>query len=160
MISGGPVSGTATVIATTEDGQGTISLSMDDLMQYAQPVPDSVIQDNENGGLEDKLTAGATTKFVQLNMDEFTSTKNQESLQNSGDVDHNDSGEFPDLLDSESNLESLSFATATAVRSGPKSDSLKVHEDQVICLHFVEIKLCLSTAYTVITFGYFSRNPD
>ena len=135
MVPGGSVSGgTATVIATTEDGQGTISLSMDDLMQYAQPVPDSVIHDSENGGLEDKLTAGATTKFVQLNMDEFTSTKNHESLQNSvisGNVDHNDSGEFPDLLDSESNLESLSFATATAVRSGPKSDSLKVHEDQV-----------------------------
>ena len=130
------------MIATTEDGQGTISLSMDDLMQYAQPVPDSVIHDSETGsggGLEDKLTAGATTKFVQLNMDEFTSTKNHESLQNSvigGDVDHNDSGEFPDLLDSESNLESLSFATATAVQSGPKSDSLKVHEDQVISRFF------------------------
>lgn len=49
--------------------QATISLSMDDLMQYAQPVPDNVI--HEENGLEDKLTAGRT-KFVPLNMDEFT----------------------------------------------------------------------------------------
>ena len=52
-----------------QDDQATISLSMDDLMQYAQPVPDNVI--HEENGLEDKLTAGRT-KFVPLNMDEFT----------------------------------------------------------------------------------------
>ena len=138
----------STAVATTDDGHGTISLSMDDLMQYAQPVPDSVIHD-ENG-LEDKLTAGATTKFVQLNMDEFNVNVGQAGQGSSigsmglhhNDIDdhddhvgqlHNDSGEFPDLLDSESNLESLSFASA----SRPKS--LKVHEDQESGLTFATL---------------------
>ena len=53
-----------------QDDQATISLSMDDLMQYAQPVPDNVI--HEENGLEDKLTGSGRTKFVPLNMDEFT----------------------------------------------------------------------------------------
>ena len=148
----------STAVATTDDGHGTISLSMDDLMQYAQPVPDSVIHD-ENG-LEDKLTAGATTKFVQLNMDEFNVKHEDTGAAGVGvgqacqgssigmglhhnDIDdddddhvgqlHNDSGEFPDLLDSESNLESLSFASA----SRPKS--LKVHEDQESGLTFATL---------------------
>ena len=136
----------STAVATTDDGHGTISLSMDDLMQYAQPVPDSVIHD-ENG-LEDKLTAGAcTTKFVQLNMDEFTVKNNSEvtaasaqghsSTVHHEDQLHNDSGEFPDLLDSESNLESLSFASASRPKSS--SDSLKVHEDQESGLTFATL---------------------
>ena len=121
--------------ASAEDDQATISLSMDDLMQYAQPVPDNVI--HEENGLEDKLTAGATTKYVPLNMDEFIKTdsmgsggpgghlsKTSESLPMGGPDAHNDSGEFPDLLDSESNLESLSYAATR-----PKSEALKVHED-------------------------------
>ena len=50
-----------------DDQSNTISLSMDDLMQYAQPVPDNVI--TEENGLEDKIAGGsATTKFVTLGM--------------------------------------------------------------------------------------------
>ena len=98
---------------TEEDQNATISLSMDDLMQYAQPVPDNVI--TEENGLEDKLGGGSEAKFVTLNMDEFIQQGQPQPPQPvatkvpdiSGDL-QNDSGEFPDLLDSESNLESLS----------------------------------------------------
>ena len=147
--------------AGNDDDQATISLSMDDLMQYAQPVPDSVI--HEENGLEDKLTAGATTKFVPLNMDEFTGGSGGGAVSSSGSgtttgsmllsnktvveslggmsthgslgdhVDlHNDSGEFPDLLDSESNLESLSTFAGSGART-------KVDEDQESGLTFATL---------------------
>ena len=55
------------IIGSEDDQSNTISLSMDDLMQYAQPVPDNVI--TEENGLEDKIAGGsATTKFVTLGM--------------------------------------------------------------------------------------------
>ena len=51
---------TITVFFPIDEDQATISLSMDDLMQYAQPVPDNVI--TEENGLEDKLSGGSGTK--------------------------------------------------------------------------------------------------
>jgi hypothetical protein len=133
-----------------DDGQqATISLSMDDLMQYAQPVPDNVIHDDQNNGLEDKLAEGAT-KFVPLNMDEFIVNAHQhEQAQHNkqnehhhhhevitGDLHANDSGEFPDLLDSESNLESLSSVNlVTATRSKPDA----LHEDHESGLTFATL---------------------
>lgn len=60
----------------------------------------------------------------------------------SGDL-HNDSGEFPDLLDSESNLESLS---SYAVSSRPSKSGL--HEDQESGLTFATLSgVCNFTKY-------------
>ena len=122
-------------------------------MQYAQPVPDNVI--TEENGLEDKIAGGsATTKFVTLGMDEFIQHEQGQQQHHqpaqhhqplvaskslpsgsmpdiSGDL-NNDSGEFPDLLDSESNLESLS-SYASSRPSKP------VHEDQESGLTFATL---------------------
>jgi len=157
VLPGGGVSVVGPPGQGSEDDQSnTISLSMDDLMQYAQPVPDNVI--TEENGLEDKIAGGsATTKFVTLGMDEFIQHESQHGQQQpaqhhqplvaskslplsgsdipdiSGDL-HNDSGEFPDLLDSESNLESLS---SYAVSSRPSKSGL--HEDQESGLTFATL---------------------
>ena len=112
-------------------------------MQYAQPVPDNVI--TEENGLEDKLSGGSgTTKFVTLDMDEFIQPEQgQQAIASkslpvapmpeliSGDL-NNDSGEFPDLLDSESNLESLSNYASSR-------PSKPVHEDQESGLTFATL---------------------
>ncbi len=125
------ISGVTVQQQAVEDPQaGTISLSMDDLMQYAQPA-DNVIADDS--GLEAKLAEGAS-KFVPLNMDEFMqSSEKQTANQSSSTADnvsaHNDSGEFPDLLDSESNLESLSSSIHQPSKVNGPSGSSTVHED-------------------------------
>ena len=69
----------------------------------------------EQPEFEDSLTDGTTTKFVPVCMDEFLRAdggdpRNNPSLRGvpghnkDPESSHNDSGEFPDLLDSESNL--------------------------------------------------------
>jgi hypothetical protein len=55
----------------------------------------------ESPEFEDSLTDGAATKFVPVCMDEFNPAG---MLTKEPEPGHNDSGEFPDLLDSESNL--------------------------------------------------------
>ena len=92
---------------------GTISLSVDDLMQYAQP---TTSYEQQAADLEERLTEGASTT-VPVGMDEFMMPEPQPQLVKSpnsltltpkgrqGESDdadpHNDSGEFPDLLDSD-----------------------------------------------------------
>ena len=92
---------------------GTISLSVDDLMQYAQP---TTSYEQQAADLEERLTEGASTT-VPVGMDEFMMPEPQPQLVKSpnsltltpkgrqGETDdadpHNDSGEFPDLLDSD-----------------------------------------------------------
>jgi len=77
------------------------SLSFDDVIQYAQPMP-PIIQD---GGEIEEIP----TKYVPVGMDEFFKSNNDQpsSPPKDSEVCQNDSGEFPDLLDSESNLSSL-----------------------------------------------------
>ena len=91
-------------------GGGTISLSVDDLMQYAQPAS----YEQQAADLEERLTEGASTT-VPVGMDEFMMPEprcqsarspscHALSKQQKGESDddpHNDSGEFPDLLDSD-----------------------------------------------------------
>jgi hypothetical protein len=70
-------------------------------MQYAQPIP-TIIQEGPD-------TEEIPTKYVPVGMDEFFRSDNNQSRSPPKDAEqgHNDSGEFPDLLDSESNLSSL-----------------------------------------------------
>ena len=60
--------------------------------------------------IQDKFTEGAP-KIVPLGMDEFITGRRKESLEDDLKEDcksvHNDSGEFPDLLDSENSLATL-----------------------------------------------------
>lgn len=69
-------------------------------MQYAQPIP-TIIQE----GTDEEIP----TKYVPVGMDEFFRSDNNQSRSppKEAEVGQNDSGEFPDLLDSESNLSSL-----------------------------------------------------
>ena len=101
--------GAAAAVADAGSG-GTISLSVDDLMQYAQPAS----YEQQAADLEERLTEGASTT-VPVGMDEFMMPEPQTRLvkspnsltlpkQQKGENEadpHNDSGEFPDLLDSD-----------------------------------------------------------
>ena len=102
--------GGGAVVDAGGGGGGTISLSVDDLMQYAQPAS----YEQQAADLEERLTEGASTT-VPVGMDEFMMPEPQTQLVKSpnsltlpkqqkgeNEVDpHNDSGEFPDLLDSD-----------------------------------------------------------
>ena len=106
----GDSAGGAVVDAAGGGGGGTISLSVDDLMQYAQPAS----YEQQAADLEERLTEGASTT-VPVGMDEFMMPEPRSqsarspvchalSKQQKGESDddpHNDSGEFPDLLDSD-----------------------------------------------------------
>lgn len=100
-------------VADSAGGGGTISLSVDDLMQYAQPTTASYEQ--QAADLEERLTEGASTT-VPVGMDEFMMPEPRTQIvkspnssltlpkQQKGEIEsdpHNDSGEFPDLLDSD-----------------------------------------------------------
>ena len=102
---------------------GTISLSVDDLMQYAQPAS----YEQQAADLEERLAEGASTT-VPVGMDEFMmpeprtpparspdspSLPKQEKGEEEGDP-HNDSGEFPDLLDSDIDYNKFSARAGSA----------------------------------------------
>ncbi len=95
----------------------TISLSMDDLMQYgtpnasatAVPAASTSLIHEHHANLEERLTETATAT-LPVSLDEFAEGASPATVgrarQGGGGRRsvHNDSGEFPDLLDSDSNL--------------------------------------------------------
>ena len=93
---------------------GVISLSVDDLYQYsvAQTSVDNPPAQQENVDIHDKLSEGAA-KIVPLGMDEFMAVNDMEKVKQLAPVKpekktvHNDSGDFPDLLDSDHSLATL-----------------------------------------------------
>ena len=93
---------------------GVISLSVDDLYQYsvAQTNVDNPPPPQENVDIHDKLSEGAA-KIVPLGMDEFMAVNDMEKVKQLAPVKsekktiHNDSGDFPDLLDSDHSLATL-----------------------------------------------------
>ena len=92
--------------------QATISLSVDDLMQYAQPMPRSAVK-GQHPELEERYAEVTSNKILPVSMEEFVSENLDKTQPSSKDHDasnnpHNDSGEFPDLLDCGSNLASIS----------------------------------------------------
>ena len=110
---------TVTVLA-----QDTISLSMDELMQYATPAPNasssSTLIHEHHADLEERLTETATTT-LPVGMDEFNMAANvapsatpSKLPDPSGNLKErpdprNDSGDFPDLLDSENDIADLEY---------------------------------------------------
>ena len=104
---------------------GMISLSVDDLYQYSVAQADTV---QENVDIHDKLSEGAS-KIVPLGMDEFmtgSDSSNVKVLPSLGDeqkvtlttpvklekkLEKSENREFPDLLDSDTGLASLSHPT-------------------------------------------------
>ena len=91
--------------------QATISLSVDDLMQYAQPMPRTAVKGHPE--LEERYADVTNNKILPVSMEEFASENLGKTQSGSKEHDasnnpHNDSGEFPDLLDCGSNLASIS----------------------------------------------------
>ena len=85
----------------------------------------------ESPEFEDSLTDGASaTKFVPVCMDEFNPAS---MMPKDPETSHNDSGEFPDLLDSESNL-SMDYSKFGTVKyqvaPNPQSSPALMQEDE------------------------------
>ena len=99
-------------IANDPEEEATISLSVDDLMQYAQPMPGTAVKGHPE--LEERYAEVTNNKFLPVSMEEFVGQANScKKVPTSKDHDttnnpHNDSGEFPDLLDCGSNIASIS----------------------------------------------------
>ena len=98
-------------VESNQEEEATISLSVDDLMQYAQPMAGSAVKGHPE--LEERYAEVTNNKFLPVGMEEFVGQKSGSSKISEKDHDasnnpHNDSGEFPDLLDCESNLATIS----------------------------------------------------
>ena len=86
-----------------EESATTVSLSVDELIQYAQPVqaggaapaPIPVRTKQQHPELEDRYVAGSKCKFKSVSMDEFVFDSKLNTSMNSS---HNDSSEFPGLV--------------------------------------------------------------
>ncbi len=110
--------------------QDTLSFSVDDLMQYATPDlsharPASLIHEH-HADLEERLTETATTT-LPVGMDEFASERLSAGGQGrqAPASNLNDSGEYPDLLDSDSNIATLEYGK----HSQEKSQDLSVNDE-------------------------------
>ena len=120
-------------IANDPEEEATISLSVDDLMQYAQPMPGIAVKGHPE--LEERYAEVTNNKFLPVSMEEFVGQANSsKKVPTAKDHDttnnpHNDSGEFPDLLDCGSNMASISSEKYDAPLSNTTPPQQNVEDD-------------------------------